>query len=143
MSLDNLAIFRALDAKMNWLGQRQKVIAGNVSNADTPSYRPQDIEEFDFKAALRGSAGLARTDSSDGKSKVALTQKGHMYGSTAPGDSDVSGQRKVYEAAPVGNSVIIEEQMIRASKTAMEYQAMTNLYKKHFDMMMTALGRGQ
>lgn len=36
--------------------ERQRVIAGNIANADTPGYQARD---FDFAAALRGATGAA------------------------------------------------------------------------------------
>lgn len=133
MSLDNVAIFRAMNEKLNWLSQKQTVLSNNVANADTPGYRPQKIEEFDFARALqsasRGNAGEARR-----------TSERHL--SSIGGGEELArqrDQRTVYETAPDGNSVIIEEQMMEASKTAMEYQTMINLYRKQLDMVMMSL----
>jgi flagellar basal-body rod protein FlgB len=143
MSTDNLALFRVIDEKMNWLSQRQRVIAQNISHADTPGYRSQDIAEFDFESALRGASNLARTSGSEGRSSVARTSDQHLVsmttGGTAARESD---RKKVYESAPSGNSVVLEEQMLLAGQTAGEYQAMTNLYQKYFDILMIAVGRG-
>ena len=40
-----------------------------------------------------------------------------------------------------GNSVVVEEQMVKAAETQMDYQLVTNLYRKHVDMIKTAIGR--
>jgi flagellar basal-body rod protein FlgB len=39
--------------------ERQRVIAGNLANADTPGYQARD---FDFTDALRAATGSARAD---------------------------------------------------------------------------------
>jgi flagellar basal-body rod protein FlgB len=39
---------------MNLLSLRQKLVASNIANADTPGYRTKD---FDFQAELRNAAG--------------------------------------------------------------------------------------
>jgi len=39
--------------------------------------------------------------------------------------------------------VIIEEQMVKASQTTMDYNLMTNLMRKNVGMIQTALGNGQ
>jgi flagellar basal-body rod protein FlgB len=57
----------------------------------------------------------------------------------APFDADE--QRKRYEVAPDGNSVVVEEQVIKVAETQMDYQLITNLYRKHVDMIKTAIGR--
>jgi flagellar basal-body rod protein FlgB len=50
-------------------------------------------------------------------------------------------QKETYEVAPAGNAVIMEEQLINANKTNMDYALMTNLYQKNVTMIQTALGR--
>lgn len=125
---------------MDFLNQRQRVISQNVSNADTPNYRPQDIKETDFNKVLSGI-----TQSKDGVPNVRLgtTNAGHM---PTPGDVNVEDPRKqkeTYEVAPVGNAVIMEEQLLMAGRTVMDYNMMTNLLQKQTGMIRTALGRQQ
>ncbi len=144
MSLDNIGLFRGFSEKMNWLSQRQEVISQNVANADTPHYRPQDIQAFDFKKALRGHGNLAQPVSgeSSAASGAVKTNVAHIsMKSLDQAEAKERDQKRVYEVAPDGNSVILEEQMMRSTETAAEYQTMVNMYKKHFDMIMTALGR--
>ena len=43
-----------LERYMDLLSARQKLVASNVANADTPGYRTQDI---DFESELRSAAG--------------------------------------------------------------------------------------
>ncbi|MFK7840432.1 MAG: flagellar basal body rod protein FlgB [Bdellovibrionales bacterium] len=138
MTTENLALFKAIGAKMDFLNQRQRVIAQNVSNADTPNYRPQDIQETDFTKVLKHI-----TQSKDGAPSVFLetTNAGHM---PTPNDTNVEDPRKqkeTYEVAPVGNSVIMEEQLLKAGRTVMDYNMMTNLLQKQTGMIRTALGR--
>ncbi|HAU28941.1 MAG TPA: flagellar basal body rod protein FlgB [Rhodospirillaceae bacterium] len=116
-------VFRAMGQKMAWLAERQKILAQNVANSDTPNYRPQDLAAEDFHAAL-SSAG-----------RMAATQPGHIQPSGGQGSVTV----KVVEK---GKAVLLEEQMAKVSETAVDYQLMTNLYRKHMSMLKTALGRG-
>jgi len=44
-----------LERYMDLLSTRQKLVASNIANADTPGYRTQDI---DFLAEFRNAAGL-------------------------------------------------------------------------------------
>jgi flagellar basal-body rod protein FlgB len=69
---DNLSfrnIFNHLDKAIGVTQKRNTVIASNISNIDTPKYRPKDI---DFKEAL------ARTLESDNELKLSRTNPGHM-----------------------------------------------------------------
>ncbi|MCB0376336.1 MAG: hypothetical protein KDD04_10490, partial [Sinomicrobium sp.] len=69
--------------------------------------------------------------------------KMHMGGPNDIRDPKNREQKTTYEVAPVGNAVIVEEQMMNAAKTTMDYNLMTTLYQKNVGMIRTALGRGQ
>jgi flagellar basal-body rod protein FlgB len=69
---DNLSfrnIFNHLDKAIGVTQKRNTVIAGNISNIDTPKYRPKDIN---FKEAL------ARTLETDDELKMIRTNPAHM-----------------------------------------------------------------
>ena len=129
-----LNIFEAIGRKMSWLGQRQSVLAENIANADTPNYTPEDMKAGPFARLLARSVKPVTP---------ASTHPSHMNGPAAsdrPAESDE--QRRRYETAPSGNSVVLEEQLIKVTETQMDYQLMSNLYRKHLAMIRTALGRG-
>jgi flagellar basal-body rod protein FlgB len=50
--LDGIA--QSLERYMDLLSARQKVVASNIANADTPGYKTKDI---DFQSELRSAAG--------------------------------------------------------------------------------------
>ena len=129
-----LSIFDALGRKVAWLTQRQSVIAENIANADTPDYAPRDMKEGAFaRLVARGIAPV----------NPAATHSAHLRGTTAnKSDLKTDEQRRAYETAPDGNAVVVEEQLIKVAETQMDYQLMTNLYRKHLQMIRTALGRG-
>ena len=43
MSITDISLLSMLRTKMQWHQERQKLLAENVSNADTPKFRPRDI----------------------------------------------------------------------------------------------------
>src|SRR5437762_11163676 len=67
MAINDLPILSALRTKMQWHQERQRVLAENVSNANTPNFRPSDLVEpkFDNNGAdvggAMGSLGMMRT----------------------------------------------------------------------------------
>lgn len=138
MTTQNLALFKGLGAKMEYLNTHQRVIAQNIANADTPGYRAQGLKGADFSSVLKRIDSKAQTSMS--VSQVA-TQSGHISGSDSTTRSKAVAQRDTYEVAPVGNTVIIEEQLINAQRTTSDYSLMTNLYRKNVGMLTTALGR--
>ncbi len=118
---------------MDWLGQRQNVLAQNIANADTPDYRPQDMKHGAFEGLLARKLAPVAPRVTDSK---------HMVGrgpAELPGEQ--KDQRRPFETAPSGNAVVLEEQLVKVAETQMDYQTMTNLYRKHMQMIRIALGR--
>ena len=63
-----MSVFSLMKARLQMLGERQKVIAQNVANVSTPGYVPSDINQEAFSATLQrmaghgsGAAGPSRT----------------------------------------------------------------------------------
>ena len=48
MPMNDLPILSALRTKMQWHQERQRVLAENISNSDTPNFRPRDLVEPKF-----------------------------------------------------------------------------------------------
>jgi flagellar basal-body rod protein FlgB len=132
MDMNNLGLFRLLNKKMDWLGQRQEVLAENVANADTPKYRPNDLANFDFKTALAEPHHL----------RAATTHPAHQAAPQAgEGPGKLAKTKRPYETKPDGNAVIVEEQMLKVSQTVADYNTVTNLYRKNVALLKMALGR--
>jgi flagellar basal-body rod protein FlgB len=65
MDFKDLTLFKMATAKMDWSAQRQKVLAQNVSNADTPDYVAKDLKKLDFRRVLNETTtpvAVARTN---------------------------------------------------------------------------------
>jgi flagellar basal-body rod protein FlgB len=112
--------------------ERQKVLAGNIANADTPSYAARD---FDFRAALAeatgGQAGNASRDrpGAPGAVGVAITRAGHLAGTSgAPGgpgriDSTALKYRVTEQPSVDGNSVDLDRERANFADNAVRYEA--------------------
>ncbi len=136
MTTQNIGLFKALNAKMHYLDTRQKVLAQNVANADTPGYVPKDLTKVDFGRVLQ-------KVSKDNNVQVDTTNPMHMPPSDHIDDPKNRAAKLVYEVAPVGNEVSLEEQMVKSSQNTMDYSLMTTLYQKNVNMIKTALGTGR
>ena len=135
MTIDNIGLFQALGAKMDYLGQRQRIISQNVANSDTPGYQPKDLKPVDFSHVLdqvteRGS-----------NVSLATTNSGHLPPNDAIANPRSGNQDETYEVAPAGNAVIMEEQLINSNRTVMDYNLMTNVMRKNVSLIQTAIGR--
>lgn len=131
MDFSRLPLLHMLGQKMAWLSQRQEVLSENIANADTPGFRPSDVAPMDFKGTLRSLNRLEAVQTSAGHIGVSLR---------APRAFAVVPDR-VSEASPNGNAVDLEDQMVKMAEAQMDYQLITNLYKKHVGMIKSALGR--
>lgn len=135
MTTDNISLFQAMNAKMNYLSQREKIISQNVANADTANYNAQDLAKVDFSKML--------SNISKNKMNVSLdtTNPNHLMPSGSPANPKVVDNKKPYEVNPSGNGVDLEEQMLKSNDVQLNYSLMVNLYKGQMDMIRTSLGK--
>ena len=127
-------LFSAIAKRMDWLGQRQRVLADNIANSDTPKFVPRDLKEGQFASLLQARSGPVQPRT---------TNAAHLSGTLRQdGPARAVAQGAPYETSPAGNAVVLEEQLIKVAKTQDEYQVMTNLYRKHMAMFRTALRGG-
>jgi len=59
MAINDLPMLSALRTKMQWHQERQRVLAENISNSDTPNFRPRDLVQPKFDQNNGASAGAA------------------------------------------------------------------------------------
>lgn len=130
MDLGDTGLFRMMNDKMAWHNQRQEVLSQNVANADTPHFQASDLTAFDFKKQLRAHQQMALAGGKQGHLSSSLPQQG-------PFQADK--ERTPYETSPDGNGVVLEEQMLKIGQNALEYQTVTNLYRKQVGMLRTAM----
>src|SRR5205085_1062488 len=74
MPLDDIPLFGMLRSRLGYLSERQRLIAQNVANADTPGYRPQDLRPFTVQMAQAAQSGSA----GGGGVELALTSSRHI-----------------------------------------------------------------
>ena len=130
--LGDLPLISAIKGRMQYHQTRQKLLAENVANADTPGYRPRDLKPFDMIMAAQ------RSDQSGGSSPV-RTNSAHLGGS---GTGSLGSQRaNAFETTPSGNAVSLEDEMMRMSQNNSDYQMATTLYGKTLSYMRMALGK--
>jgi len=100
--------------------QRHAVIADNIANSDTPNYKAKDLKPFSevFTAAqLQGDANM-------------MIRKFDIM-ETNMGDAN----------SPNGNSVSLEDQMMRSAQTQNDHALALQMYKKSLGLMKMAIGK--
>lgn len=129
MDLASTKIAALASEKMRWAAERQKVVAENIANADTPRYRARDLVPF--------SSFL--TDSSP--VQPARTHPAHLSGSGGSATFPVDSRPSTWGGSISGNNVVLEEQMVKAAETKGEHELAATLYQKSMNLMSAALRR--
>ena len=135
MSVADLPLFSVLKSRMRWLEERQKVIAENVANANTPNYRTRDLKQLNFNAELNAATAQPRV-------QLNATAPGHMATPASESSAYPQGPRGGFETKPSGNAVVLEEEMMKVAQTQMDHQTAASLYARGLAMLKIAIGKG-
>lgn len=131
MDLTKLPLFESMRSRMGYLSARQSVLAENVANADTPGFKAQDLEAPDFAAMAAGETTPASLTTTNAKHFAGLD--GGSAGFRVRDMPDA-------ESSPNGNSVVLEDQMMKVASTQMDYSTVTQLYRKAMGLLRLAAG---
>jgi flagellar basal-body rod protein FlgB len=133
MNLPEIPLLGILRERMAWLNARQGVLSQNVANADTPGYSARDIKPIDFGDILKGE--------SQSQPALIVTDPRHIAitPDTTAGYEDAAAPDT--ESNPTGNTVSLEQEMIKVADNQAQYAAAANLYSKAVGMMRTAIGQ--
>lgn len=111
-------------------GARMGVVAQNIAHADTPGYRARDVASF------ADSYGQ-----SQGEMALRQTRTGHLG---AGGDANAPTQElriKSLAGAPNGNSVSIEQEMVKAAQARQDHDMALTIYRNTSAILRASLGR--
>lgn len=134
MDASKLTLMQMAKTKMDWVAQRQKVLAENVANADTPNYRAKDVRALDFRRMA--------TDARDNTPAAAVTHPGHIQPTARDnGPFREVTERKTFETSLNDNPVVVEEQVEKMSQGRSQYDFALNVIRKNMQMLRMALGR--
>ena len=122
------------DQRLRWLDQRQRVLAQNIANADTPGYKARDL---DFRQAMARAAGETPTSGVH----LATTRPGHI-GGNATADATANPDLKYRTPlAPAldGNTVDAQLEQAAFAENAVRYQATLTFLNSKFRGLLTAI----
>ena len=99
--------------------ERQRVLAANIANADTPDYKAMD---FDFKAALANATSTA-TGNASATAGAARTDPRHLATSTASFAGADLKYREPNQLSADGNTVEMDAERAAFADNAVRYEA--------------------
>ncbi|GGH02812.1 flagellar basal body rod protein FlgB [Glycocaulis albus] len=138
MRPDDIPVLGILRQALGYHSDRQRVIAENVANANTPGYVPDDIPQSEFERALSGAQTTRRVT-------LNATESGHIQGRVNSGGSGAWRAMAAPDSETTinGNAVVLEEQMVRSGENRMRFETALGLYQKSLSLIrMAARGPG-
>jgi flagellar basal-body rod protein FlgB len=130
MPIADIPILSMLRTRMQWHQERQRILAENVANADTPNYQALDLTPPDFGHTLHvASLDLERTDPN------------HLVAQGTSGLDFASNSNTRYEVRPRGNAVSLEDEMLKVADNQMDYEAVSSLYTRSLSLIKIAIGK--
>jgi flagellar basal-body rod protein FlgB len=127
VAVNDLPLVSMLRTRMHWHQSRQKLLAENIANADTPGFAPKDLKAPSFGPAAAGGLSVARTDPAHLALGGARTQ-------------EVTAAS--FETTPNRNGVNLEDEMLKVAQNQSDYQLAASLYQKSLQVLRMAVGRG-
>lgn len=126
MRPEDVPVLALLRQSIGFNAQRQRVIAENVANANTPGYTARDLDQDAFHQALQEQLQARRT----GNGGLNMRSGSREWSTIDRPDSETTVN---------GNSVVLEEQMVRSNETRLQYETALSLYQKSLGLMRMAV----
>jgi flagellar basal-body rod protein FlgB len=124
MALGAVQLFSLISRHNQWLAARQATLAGNIANANTPGFKALDVEDFNQTLDTMGLS-------------MASTQSAHMTSGATEAAVGVR-QEDPWDVTHSGNSVSLEQELIKAGEVNRAYRLNTSIAKAFHRMLLTA-----
>ncbi len=124
--MSDVYLTKLASQRIGYLSTRQSLIAGNVANVNTPSFRAQDLKPF---AATLQETALT----------MSATNPAHLTPAAQGLDAPRIVEGDAADATVSGNSVDIESEMVKLGETSRDYSEATGIQKAFHQMFTQAL----
>ena len=124
--MDPIHLFDLAGRQARYLSTSQAVIASNVSNASTPGYRAQSVQPF---SEVLDKTGL----------QLASTDPAHLALDPMQAQAAAVREESPWEVTDSGNSVSLEQELIKAGDVNRAYSLNTGIVKAFHGMLMSAV----
>ena len=106
-----------LERAISGAAMRQSALAANIANANTPSYKPRDV---DFHSALQAAFASGKRESVATAGFAQTTQNDVMR--------------------PDGGGVDVDVESAKMAENGLEYQALVQIARGRLDILESAMG---
>ena len=132
MAYSDLPIIESLTRSMHYSTRRNRVLAQNIANVDTPDYKARDLQTIKFPEKLRRAQ----------HGNLSRTHPRHFASSAFQTPTPIQKLASTSEQTISGNTVNLEENLVKINQNAAEHDRAISLYRKYFRFVNTATGRG-
>jgi flagellar basal-body rod protein FlgB len=124
--MEPVYLFDLINRQRAWLSARQSLVAQNVANANSPGYRAVDVAPF--------AAVLERSD-------LQMSGAHPMHIRTSAPDPKSPGPKpsEAWEVTHSGNSVSLEQEMLKASGIHASFARDSNILRAFHNMWLASL----
>jgi len=126
----NLNVLRLAGELAAHATARQVLVTENIAHADTPGYRARDIEDFGTVVEEGSLAFQPRQ-----------TRPGHLDFGTGAHGFKAEEITAFGAETPNGNTVALEDQMMRAAEVRQSHDLALGVYSKTMDILRANLAR--
>lgn len=135
--LTSSSTLTALELSARFAEQRQRVLAENLANIDTPDYRTRQLDPAAFRASLRAALTRAHSDGT-----ASLDLRGNAQFATNA-DGGVTVRPATEPAQNVlfhdGTSARLERLMTDVNENALSYEMASNLLRARLENLLRAI----
>jgi flagellar basal-body rod protein FlgB len=125
----------ALERSLQFMSARQRLLATNLANAETPGFRPVDVDPRAFQGALREALDEGRLD---GQGRLAFDDSAPV--SFAGGDVELKPEVLADNILfHDGNDRSLERLMQRMTENVYAFRAASQLMRNQFELINTAI----
>ncbi|MEL1134267.1 flagellar basal body rod protein FlgB [Desulfitobacterium sp. THU1] len=127
----NTPMFNVLEKSMDAASLRQKVLADNIANVDTPDFKRSDV---DFNTLLGQAIGQV-----DGELPLKVTSERHLQKTELNTSGVVTDENTTYRND--GNNVDIDREMVNVAENGIYYNSVTRAISAQLSNLRTVIGQ--
>lgn len=124
--MEQVYLFGIASQRTSWLATRQALVAENVANADTPGYKAKDLTSF---------AEVLETT----RLNLASSNNTHMASLSRASDGQDVVSETPWDVTHSGNSVSLEQEMLKAGEISRAYSLDTSVVKAFHRLLVMSV----
>jgi len=121
--MEPVNLFKLASQQAQWLAVRQSAVAGNIANTNTPGYHAKDVAPFESLVAGK-------------REGLRATHPMHLTNASAAEAYTVETVENDNAVMPSGNTVVLEQEMLKAGEVRRSYELNTAIVKSFHRMFM-------